>query len=170
MTAFNIQELVEHVETTQQEIRGRWYPVRPLQLTGLVGLKLRIKGAIQVLLGKADTVEWSLRPVKQKKVSPSVPKLMEMSIVAGVLTPMPNGFDHTTLNVVKYKESDVIKPIFQSPVPHGIVQWKEAGVGEFWIGELQTGRGQRIEVRYDKRSNSLTYTGPKVIKVDFQVK
>lgn len=170
MTAFNIQELVEYTETTQQEIRGNWYPVRPRQLTGLGGLKLRIKGAIQVLLGKADTVEWSLRPVKQKKTTVTVPKPMEMTIVAGVLTPMPKGFDYSSLYVREFKLSDVFQPIFRKPVVSGIVRWTPA-IGDYYIiGEMQTGVGQRVEFRYDKRSNSLSYTGPKAIKVDFVIK
>lgn len=170
MTAFNIQELVEHANTTHQEIRGRWYPVRPLQLTGLAGLKLRIKGAIQVLLGRADTVEWSLRPIKQKKATVTVPKPMEMTIVVGVLTPMPKGFDYSSLYVREYKLSNVIQPIFHKPVVSGIVRWTPA-IGDYYIiGEMQTGAGQRIEFRYDKRSNSLSYTGPRVIRVDFVIR
>lgn len=168
MSNFNIQELVEHVESTQQEIRGRWYPVRPRQLTGLGGLKLRIKGAIQVLLGKADTVEWSLRPIKVKKVTE--PKDMKMCIAANVLNPMPVGFDHASLRVHSYVHPMDIEPTRSIPKPSLIPIWEPVLDGEFVIGTLQTGASCRIELRYNTKDNTMVMYGPRVVDVSFKVK
>ena len=167
MSNFNIQELVEHVESTQQEIRGRWYPVRPCQLTGLGGLKLRIKGAIQVLLGKADTVEWSLRPVKVKKVTR--PKEMDMTIYGGLsATYMPNGFDHASLKVQTYMPEG--EAIFQAPIPTSIPTWKPVLDSNIILGSLSTGRGSSIDIRYDPKNNIIYMRGPRKIEVSFMVK
>lgn len=169
MSNFNIQELIEHADSCTQEIRGRWYPVRPLQLTGLGGLKLRIKGAIQVLLGKADTVEWSLRPVKTKKVT--VPKDMTMSIVENVNTPMPEGFDYTTLKIEKYIHPTT--PGTQRNVPRPVLTpvWGTLGItGGILLGELQSGSGCKISLLYDVHNNRIKMTGARVVDVMFTVK
>lgn len=167
MSNFNIQELVEHVESTQQEIRGRWYPVRPCQLTGLGGLKLRIKGAIQVLLGKADTVEWSLRPIKVKKVIE--PKEIDMTLHGGLSAVyMPKGFDHVSLKVHTYMLEG--ESIFQVPIPTLIPAWEPVLGSNIILGSLSTGRGSNIDIRYDTRNNVIYVRGPKKIEVTFMVK
>lgn len=141
MTAFNIQELVEHVETTQQEIRGKWYPVRPLQLTGLDGLKLRIKGAIQVLLGKADTVEWSLRPIKDK-VKKTDPVPVSIMLVDNTPVSIPNHLDFSTLKITGMKVLGPQGPMYTEEY-NDTTPWEHVIFPDthFWQKELRTKRG-----------------------------
>ena len=43
---------------TQTEIDGQWVLARPMKFSGLYGLRLRVKEAWQVLIGKADAVRF----------------------------------------------------------------------------------------------------------------
>lgn len=55
---WTLQGLFEHCNSTQAEIDGKWVPARPLPGYGLYGLKTRVREALAVLRGKADTFVW----------------------------------------------------------------------------------------------------------------
>ncbi|AEV89517.1 hypothetical protein OBP_080 [Pseudomonas phage OBP] len=55
---YKIHEIVRHAKENQVQINYIWHPARPVAPKGLYGLKIRIKGALKVLTGKADTVVW----------------------------------------------------------------------------------------------------------------
>lgn len=55
---YKVREIVAHARENSVEINHMWVPARPKAPTGLYGLKIRIKGALKVLQGKADTVVW----------------------------------------------------------------------------------------------------------------
>ncbi|KAB3419254.1 hypothetical protein F9Z84_07045 [Escherichia coli] len=55
---WRLNELIRHAKENQAEINYVWLPARPVRPGGLLGLKIRVKAAIKVLLGKADAVVW----------------------------------------------------------------------------------------------------------------
>lgn len=56
---FKVKELLDFVGSNSANFNGKWGPVRPMQLTGLGGLKQRIKHAVGVLTGKYDVIDWN---------------------------------------------------------------------------------------------------------------
>lgn len=55
---YKVHEIVRHAKENVAQINYMWVPARPVPPKGFYGLKIRIKGALKVLLGKADTVVW----------------------------------------------------------------------------------------------------------------
>ena len=55
---YNLMGLLRDAQRNQKEIKGVWWPARPVAPSGLFGLKVRIKAAWLVLTGKADAVIW----------------------------------------------------------------------------------------------------------------
>ena len=55
---WRLNDLIRHTKEIQGQINYIWMPVRPVRPTGLLGLRIRVKAAIKVLLGKADAVVW----------------------------------------------------------------------------------------------------------------
>lgn len=55
---WRLNDLIRHAKENHAEINYVWLPARPVRPGGLLGLKIRVKAAIKVLLGKADAVVW----------------------------------------------------------------------------------------------------------------
>lgn len=55
---WRVADLVNHAKENRTQINYMWMPARPKKATGVLGFKMRLKGAIKVLTGKADTVVW----------------------------------------------------------------------------------------------------------------
>ena len=54
---YKIKELKNYNVTTQLR-SGKWVFARPMEWSGIIKYKYRIKEAIKVLFGKVDTVIW----------------------------------------------------------------------------------------------------------------
>ncbi|EBY9764056.1 hypothetical protein D5W64_13160 [Salmonella enterica subsp. enterica serovar Saintpaul] len=173
MSLFNIQELIEHAESTKQEIRGNWYPVRPKQLSGLGGLKQRIHHALQVLTGKADAVEWSFRPIKKKPTIANkevLPGYAQYTYSAGCIYKVPENIDLYSFNVFSFRhnldhtEREIV------PKPTTIPTWRPFSPGsKSMIGQLYTGVGPQVTLIYDATGNTITIKGVSSIKVGYKV-
>ena len=58
---WTLKGLIDHVNSTQAEINGRWAPARPLLGYEMYGFRLRLQAAWAVLTGKADAFTWPER-------------------------------------------------------------------------------------------------------------
>jgi len=54
---WTLKSLLHSVHSAQAQINNKWVPARPLGLLGLE-LRIRLKAAWVVFLGKADVVVW----------------------------------------------------------------------------------------------------------------
>jgi len=50
--------LINHAKSTTANINGKWVPARPIPLTGVYGLRVRVRAALAVLRGKAEAFTW----------------------------------------------------------------------------------------------------------------
>lgn len=175
MSLFNIQELIEHTESTKQEIRGNWYPVRPKQPSGWFGFKQRVRNAFKILTGKADAVEWSLRPIKKKPVISSdrptkVENTYTHTLGNNLVYNLPEGFQLHSLKVLSYRETNDPSIAPAKPIPHGNPLWTPYSGTDAMLGQFQTGRGIQITFIYDRANNTICSKGPASVNVEFKVK
>lgn len=174
MSLFNIQELIEYAESTKQEIRGYWYPVRPKQLSGLGGLKQRICHALKVLTGKADVVEWSLRATKKKPVISSVrptkvDNLYTQGMSNGCTYVVPDKFSIYTCRVVSYRENNDPHIAPAKLMTHGRPLWSRVKGTEMFEGVFQNSHGPTITLYYHSEHKTLLMKGVASVEVEYKV-
>lgn len=55
---YSLKELIEHANSVEVEINGKWVPARPERATGLLGLRFKLRAVWAVLTGRADAFTW----------------------------------------------------------------------------------------------------------------
>ncbi|QBZ70601.1 hypothetical protein pETSU_020 [Edwardsiella phage pEt-SU] len=135
---FTIKQLVEHVQSTSGLVGNRWVPIRPLQLTGLGGLKQRIVHAYRVLKGELDVVDW--------KVGTSTPRELRALLSADSSQELSAGLSPTSIKVISVGVGDSAA---QKPVKAKMDWVKHSGTNPFWTGKVQTDEGN-ITLRLDQ--------------------
>lgn len=150
---FTIKQLIEHVQTTSGQVGNRWIPVRPLQLTGLGGLKQRIVHAYRVLKGELDVVDWSVKKTSPRELRGLVVGETLFNLVPGV---MP-----TSIKVVAVGKNANGTTV-QTKAK---MDWvKVSGNNPFWEAKVTTEQDS-FSLRYDESRNAVLLISSKITAV-----
>jgi hypothetical protein len=55
---WELRDLMEHANSVQAQINGKWVPARPHSAYGLYGLRRRLRAAWAILRGRAEAFTW----------------------------------------------------------------------------------------------------------------
>lgn len=156
---FTIKQLIAHVQSTSGQVGNRWVPVRPLQLSGLGGLKQRISHAYRVLKGELDVVDW--------KVGTLPPRELRTLLTLDTPQELPIGVNPTSIKVISAAFGTLVD---QTPIKPKIEWVKCPDVNPYWTSRIESMHGRFIlDFNQDTRKVTLTGTAANAVMITYLV-